>query len=82
LLGLGNLSQTFFNIDFGIAKKYWNAATETHIPFHQVQHLTGMLAFASINNHLDLELGRHDNLKSLSYMLIYFMHGTLFFFFF
>ncbi|KAG2061506.1 kinase-like protein, partial [Suillus hirtellus] len=77
LLGLGDLSQTLFVVDFGIAKKYWNAATETHIPFRQGRCLTGMPAFASINNHLGLEPGHHDDLESLSYMLIYFMCGTL-----
>ncbi|KAG1842710.1 kinase-like domain-containing protein [Suillus tomentosus] len=77
LLGLGDLSQTLFVVDFGIAKKYWNAATETHIPFRQGRHLTGTPAFASINNHLGLEPGRRDDLESLSYMLIYFIRGTL-----
>ncbi|KAG2094421.1 kinase-like domain-containing protein, partial [Suillus discolor] len=64
-------------IDFGIAKKYWNTATKPHIPFCQGRHLTGTPAFASINNHLGLELGRHDDLESLAYMLIYFLHGSL-----
>ncbi|KAG1797306.1 kinase-like domain-containing protein [Suillus plorans] len=77
LLGLGDLSQTLFVVNFGIAKKYWNAATETHIPFRQGRRLTGTPAFASINNHLGLEPGCRDDLESLSYMLIYFMRGTL-----
>ncbi|KAG1823832.1 kinase-like domain-containing protein, partial [Suillus subaureus] len=72
-----NSRQTVYIIDFGITKKYWNNATKSHIPFHQGQHLTGTPAFASINNHLGLEPGRHDNLESLAYMLVYFLCGSL-----
>ncbi|KAG2113950.1 kinase-like domain-containing protein [Suillus discolor] len=72
-----NSRQTTYIIDFGIAKRYWNAATESHIPFRRGRHLTGTPMFASINNHLGLELGCHDDLESLSYMLIYFLRGSL-----
>ncbi|KAG0698509.1 kinase-like protein [Suillus ampliporus] len=77
LVGLGNSMQNLFVVDFGIAKMYWNAATETHIPFHRGQPFTGTPAFASVNNHLGLEPGRRDDLKSFSYMLIYFLLGSL-----
>ncbi|KAG1870961.1 hypothetical protein C8R48DRAFT_596472 [Suillus tomentosus] len=77
LVGLGESTQTLFVVDFGIAKMYWNAATETHIPFRRGQPLTGTPAFASINNHLGLEPGRRDDLESFSYMLIYFLLGSL-----
>ncbi|KAG1745581.1 putative casein kinase 1, delta [Suillus occidentalis] len=69
--------QTTYIIDFGIAKKYWNNATKSHIPFRRGRHLTGTPAFASINNHLGLEPGRRDDLESLAYMLIYFLRGSL-----
>ncbi|KAG0702271.1 casein kinase I isoform delta-like protein [Suillus ampliporus] len=70
LVGLGDSMQNLFVIDFGIAKMYWNAATETHIPFCRGQPLTGTPAFASVNNHLGLE-------PVISYMLIYFLLGSL-----
>ncbi|KAG1740557.1 kinase-like protein [Suillus occidentalis] len=77
LVGLGNLRHTAFIIDFGITKTYWNATTSDHVPFHHGQSLSGTPAFASINNHLGVEPGRRDDLKSLTYMLICFLHGSL-----
>jgi serine/threonine protein kinase len=71
------LRHTAFIIDFGIAKEFWNMTTSVHIPFRQGQRLTGTPAFASINNHLGVEPGRHDDLESLTYMLIYFLQGSL-----
>jgi serine/threonine protein kinase len=71
------LEKTVYIIDFGIAKRYWNSSTTSHIPFHRGQRLTGTPAFTSINNHLGLEPGRCDNLESLAYMLIYFLRGSL-----
>jgi len=35
LIGVGNLSQTVFLIDFGVAKEFWNTAPGAHIPFQQ-----------------------------------------------
>ncbi|KAG1844221.1 CK1/CK1/CK1-D protein kinase [Suillus subalutaceus] len=77
VLGLGDLRHTAFIIDFGIAKEFWNMTTSVHIPFRQGQRLTGTPAFASINNHLGVEPGRRDDLESLTYMLIYFLQGSL-----
>ncbi|KAG2089139.1 casein kinase I isoform epsilon [Suillus discolor] len=64
VVGLGDLRDTAFIIDFGIAKEF-------------CQCLTGTSAFASINNHLGVEPGHRDNLESLTYMLIYFLQGSL-----
>ncbi|KAG2113237.1 casein kinase I [Suillus clintonianus] len=77
LMGLGHLKHTAFIIDFGIAKEYWDTATRVHIPFRQNQRLTGTPAFASINNHLGVDLGHRDDLESLTYMLIYLLRGSL-----
>jgi len=76
-MGLGNSKQIAFIIDFGTAKEYWNTATGTHVPFRQGELLVGTPAFASINSHLGVELGRRDDLESLIYMLIYFLRGSL-----
>ncbi|KAG0701792.1 kinase-like domain-containing protein [Suillus ampliporus] len=77
LVGLGHLRHTAFIIDFGVTKEYWNTATRVHIPFCQNQCLTGTPAFASINNHLGVDLGCRDDLESLTYMLIYLLRGSL-----
>ncbi|KAG2349501.1 kinase-like protein, partial [Suillus weaverae] len=77
VLGLGDLRHTAFIIDFGIAKEFWNMSTSVHIPFRQGQCLTGTPAFASINNHLGVEPGCCDDLESLTYVLIYFLQGSL-----
>ncbi|KAG1770408.1 casein kinase 1, epsilon [Suillus placidus] len=74
VLGLGNLRHI---IDFSITKEFWNMSTSVHIPFRQGKCLAGTPAFASINNHLGVEPGRRDDLESLTYMLIYFLQGSL-----
>ncbi|KAG1904189.1 putative serine/threonine-protein kinase vrk [Suillus fuscotomentosus] len=77
VLGLGNTRHTTFIIDFSITKEFWNMSTSVHILFHQGQCLTGTPTFESINNHLGFEPGRCDDLKSPTYMLIYFFQGSL-----
>ncbi|TFY77418.1 hypothetical protein EWM64_g6592 [Hericium alpestre] len=65
-------------IDFGLAKKYRDARTGVHIPYHQdTRHGVGTSLFASLNTHLGIECSPRDDLESLSYMLIYFLRGTL-----
>jgi len=76
-MGLSNSKQIAFLINFGIAKKYWNAAADTHVQFHWGLCLVGTPAFASINSHLGVGLGRRDDLELLIYMLIYFLCGSL-----
>ncbi|KAG1720167.1 uncharacterized protein EDB91DRAFT_1257135 [Suillus paluster] len=56
---------------------YWNTTTSDHVPFRHGQSLSGTPVFASINNHLGVEPGCRDNLELLTYMLIYFLRGSL-----
>jgi len=64
-------------IDFGLLKQFRDPDTRAHIPYRQGRGFTGTAQFASINSHLGLELGRRDDLESLAYILIYFLHGSL-----
>lgn len=48
-----------------------------HIPCNKSLGLTRTATFTSIHSHLGLELGRWDDLESLVYILIYFLHGSL-----
>ncbi|KAI6017920.1 putative casein kinase 1 [Pisolithus marmoratus] len=77
LWGLGNETQIIFIVDFRIARKYHDMKTGNHIPFHCTHSLTGSPAFTSINNHLGAELGHHEDLESLAYLLIYCLCGSL-----
>ncbi|KAG2748623.1 casein kinase I isoform delta [Suillus brevipes Sb2] len=76
-VGLHDLRHTVFIINFSISKEYCDILTRLHVPFRHNRCLTGTPAFTSINNHLGVEPGRRDDLKSLTYMLIYFLRGSL-----
>ena len=76
-MGIGMQSTVVYLIDFGLSKEYRNPNTYKHIPCKRNLGLTGMPTFASVNSHLGLELGWRDDLESLAYILIYFLHGNL-----
>jgi hypothetical protein len=48
-----------------------------HIPYKEALGLTSTIMFASVHSHLGVELGRCDDLESLTYSFIYFLHGSL-----
>ena len=76
-MGLGRHTNIVHLIDFGLSKEFRNPNTHAHIPFNEGLGLIGTPAFASINSHLGLELGRRDDLESLAYTLFYFLWGFL-----
>jgi len=55
LIGLGRRSNTIYIIDYGLAKKYRDAKTDSHIPYRENKNLTGTARYASINAHLGIE---------------------------
>ena len=79
LMSIGCRASTVHIIDFGLSKEFRSPDTHLHIPLHRGMRcgLTGMWLFALNNSHVGCELGRRDDLESLAYILIYFLHGGL-----
>ena len=63
-------------IDFGLAKKY-KSDRGNHVRFAVTKHITGTPRFSSINAMRGVEQSRRDDLESLSYLILYFLMGSL-----
>ena len=63
-------------IDFGLAKKY-KSERGNHVKFAITKHITGTPRFCSINAMRGVEQSRRDDLESLSYLILYFLNGSL-----
>jgi serine/threonine protein kinase len=57
-MGVGKQANLVYIIDFGLSKEFRDPNTCMHIPYSCGHGFTGTAAFASINSHLCLELGR------------------------
>lgn len=77
LLGKGAHSNCISIIDFGLAKEFRDPNTYRHIPYTENNSLVGTARYCSINSHMGLESARHDDLESLAYVLLYFLHSSL-----
>ena len=75
LVSLKNESQIYL-IDFGLAKKY-KSERGNHVKFAMTKHITGTPRFCSINAMRGVEQSRRDDLESLSYLILYFLNGSL-----
>lgn len=76
-MGVGESQNTVFLIDFGIAQQYRDPSSRIHVPKQEIPFLVGTPAFASINSHRGLQLGRRDDVESLVYSLIFLHRGSL-----
>src|SRR5258708_20281546 len=77
VLGVSNQTNLVYLIDFGLLKEFQDPNTHKHIPYNNGLGFTGTPTFTSINSHLGLELGRQDDLESLTYLLFYLLWGFL-----
>lgn len=64
-------------VDLGIAKRYRERGTHTHIPYTEDHKMVGTVHYATINNHLGIELSRRDDLECLAYVALFFLRPTL-----
>ena len=63
-------------LDFGLARQYTTPTGEIRQP-RAVAGFRGTVRYASINAHKSVELGRHDDLWSLFYIMAEFINGQL-----
>uniref|UniRef100_A0A671S623 non-specific serine/threonine protein kinase n=1 Tax=Sinocyclocheilus anshuiensis TaxID=1608454 RepID=A0A671S623_9TELE len=68
--------RTCYMLDFGLARQFTNSCQEVRPP-RPVAGFRGTVRYASINAHKNKEMGRHDDLWSLFYMLVEFLVGQL-----
>ncbi|XP_073672648.1 tau-tubulin kinase 2b [Garra rufa] len=73
---LTSTCRTCYMLDFGLARQFTNSCQEVRPP-RPVAGFRGTVRYASVNAHKNREMGRHDDLWSLFYMLVEFMVGQL-----
>ena len=72
-LGLDN--QTVMMLDFGLSRKFKDS--NGLIRPRPIASFQGTITYASMNAHNRMEMGRHDDLWSLLYILVHFITGEL-----
>ncbi|QIW98377.1 hypothetical protein AMS68_003895 [Peltaster fructicola] len=81
LLGTGIHSNDIYMTDFGLVDNYmarhYDPGIESEAEISRWEHLVGTAGFASIRAHRGIVQFPGDDLESLGYMLIYFLHGKL-----
>lgn len=77
VIGLGEKQHEVHIIDLGLAKRYRDPVTKTHVPYSEQCQLTGTIRYLSKAAHLGIESSRRDDLESLGYIWIYFLKGSL-----
>ena len=68
--------KTCYVLDFGLARQYTTVTGELRQP-RPVAGFRGTVRYASVNAHFGHELGRHDDLWSVFYLMVELIAGTL-----
>ncbi|KIK24281.1 hypothetical protein PISMIDRAFT_55605, partial [Pisolithus microcarpus 441] len=77
-IDVNNMSSvTVYLIDFGRAHAYRDHKTCCHLCCQEHVPFVGTNPFASVNAHTSIELSCHDDIESLTYMLIFLLNGSL-----
>ncbi|XP_054153034.1 tau-tubulin kinase homolog Asator-like [Oppia nitens] len=77
---IGRTPQTakrVFMLDFGLARQYIISSTGEVRPPRVAAGFRGTVRYASVNAHKNREMGRHDDLWSLFYVLVEMVNGSL-----
>lgn len=69
-------SRTCFMLDYGLARQYTTVTGEVRQP-RPVAGFRGTVRYASLNAHLSRDLGRHDDLWSVFYLMVELAMGHL-----
>ncbi|XP_078050960.1 tau-tubulin kinase asator isoform X3 [Augochlora pura] len=69
-------SMLVFMLDFGLSRQFTTSTGEVRPP-RSAAGFRGTVRYASVNAHKNKEMGRHDDLWSLFYMLVEFVNGQL-----
>ena len=77
VMGLTGECSKVFLIDFGLAKRFRDPTTKTHISHATGKPLIGTARYASVNTQLGIEQSRRDDLEGIGMMLVYFLVGRL-----
>jgi serine/threonine protein kinase len=77
VMGVGASAAQVFIIDYGLAKKYRDQHTHTHIPYVEGKSLTGTARYASVGALRGSEQSRRDDLEALGYVWLYLLRGSL-----
>jgi serine/threonine protein kinase len=70
-LDIGKLSNQVFLINFGLTQLFHDPATCSHTMEINGSSTIGTICYSLINCHLGLTPSRHNDLKSLVYVIVY-----------
>jgi casein kinase I family protein HRR25 len=77
LMVIGKCGNQVNVIGFSLANKFRDPKTHLHISYGENKNMIGTARYMSINTCLGVEQAHRDDLESLTYMLMYFLHDTL-----